>query len=112
MNATRHIRKRIAGNIHGYLYRKLNICTVYMVTAKEDQTWNTTIYECISKDICTTFENEPTMTVGDFNCHILELDGRESGAAGLRKLVKKHDLRIVNLEPECEGIATWSRRNQ
>lgn len=90
--------------------RDLYICVIYMATGLEEQKWNDSIYACLKKDIEETYKGQPVLLMGDFNCHIVELDGHEKDAAGFRKLIKQCNLQIANLHPACEGTYTWSRR--
>ncbi|XP_064468588.1 uncharacterized protein LOC135380802 [Ornithodoros turicata] len=51
----------------------------------------------------------PVMLLGDFNCHIMELDGKDHKSRHLRCIAKKHDLVILNLHEKCTGRVTWTR---
>lgn len=91
--------------------RKINICSTYMATS-EKQAWNENIYNCIEKDMNTKFHGEPVIILGDFNCHIAELGGKDHKAENFRKLVKNQNLEIANLNPYCAGKITWTGRHQ
>ncbi|XP_064462428.1 uncharacterized protein LOC135373049 [Ornithodoros turicata] len=81
-------------------------------TSSDTTDWNNTIYDCIQQDL-NELNNQKLRIIitGDFNCHCMELDGRET-ADKLRTLAENNRLRILNLEPTCEGKTTWTRGTQ
>lgn len=92
--------------------RCLHVCVVYMATSQEDPKWNDDIYECIKKDIEDTRHGQPVLLLGDFNCHITEIEGKDKNASGFRKLIERCNLHIANLDDVSQGTYTWSRNTQ
>lgn len=66
----------------------------------------------MQEDINKQSKKEATINLGDFNCHLAEIGGRKERATDLRNLVETNNFRILNLDPFCQGRATWSRNNQ
>lgn len=90
--------------------RKINICSTYLPT-NEEQAWND-IYSCIQKDMCTKFQGEPVIIVGDFNWHVVKLGEIDQKAENFRGPVRNHNLLTANLEPNCTGKIIWTWKNQ
>lgn len=78
--------------------RKIAICFVYMATGNDTDTWNTCIYNCVKKDIVRLNENniKQIIIAGDFNCHIQEIDMKNTKDQYLRKLCTEFNLNIEN----------------
>ncbi|KAH9367111.1 hypothetical protein HPB48_014751 [Haemaphysalis longicornis] len=90
----------------------LHVCVIYMATSQEDPQWNDDIYDCIVKDIEDERHGQPVLLLGDFNCHIAELEGKDKNASGFRNLIERCNLRIANLDEASQGTYTWSRNTQ
>lgn len=74
-NCTEHLWYQV-----GYARKFLNCCVVYLETKEQDLRWNASIWTCVQQhliEIKEGREDVPIIIVGDFNAHILELDGRE-----------------------------------
>ena len=56
-------------------------------------------------------ENDKVMMVGDFNAHLGILGTQKVNDTGKKvlKMREEHNLNILNLDPRCKGVKTWSR---
>lgn len=64
---------------------------------------------CLVEDVDALLQHHEVMTVGDFNGHIEELDGRtESNECRLIGLVERGGLVVDNGTPKYQGAITWA----
>lgn len=92
----------------------LHIAVIYMATRKEDTNWNQGLWRCLEKDMLGIRKmNESIAILGDFNGHLLELDGFEDeNGRNMVEFAERHNLQILNLYGKCEGKVTWHGRQQ
>lgn len=88
--------------------QQTHIAVVYMATESEIKEWNEEIYGCLHRDILLREKSGTVIIVGDFNCHLVELDGEDKRADNLRDLVEHHNLEILNMNDNCAGKVTWN----
>lgn len=109
--------QRVQGNCVEHLWvagemlgRPTAVCVLYL-SPQQHQAENVHLVECVRQDAIRLAAEKQLIILGDFNGHLSELDGRnDANGRLLLQLAQELNLVIANLEPRCEGQATWCAR--